>query len=315
VIPTRLSAVLGAWPLEGALVISEALGGATNRVYRVEGAHGVAFLRHYRRPDPALVAREHAVIAYARGGGIPAARPLATQLGGTLVEHDGAVYALYESAAGQQVPHAALTSAHARAAGDMLARLHLALGSLPDVGYTRWSLAWDGPAWCERLTLVERAIRARERPDETDRWALARVCAQREWLANPACRHRHDPSAPSQLTHGDYQDANLFFAPDGVSGVIDWEQAAFMPRAYELVRALSFMFRLERERTRACLEAYSARFPLSGAELADGALAWGTFSDHHVWPVEEVYLHGNDSARRYIPHAPFRPFAEVWAGA
>jgi hypothetical protein len=31
--------------------------------------------------------------------------------------------------------------------------------------------------------------------------------------------------------------------------------------------------------------------------------------------VEEVYLHGNDAARRYIPHAPFRPFERVWADA
>jgi hypothetical protein len=26
-----------------------------------------------------------------------------------------------------------------------------------------------------------------------------------------------------------------------------------------------------------------------------------------------VYLHGNDAARRYIPHAPFRPFLDAWA--
>jgi homoserine kinase type II len=31
-----------------------------------------------------------------------------------------------------------------------------------------------------------------------------------------------------------------------------------------------------------------------------------------VWPLEEVYLHGNERARRFIPHAPFVPFAEGW---
>ncbi len=29
--------------------------------------------------------------------------------------------------------------------------------------------------------------------------------------------------------------------------------------------------------------------------------------------LEEVYLNGNDAARRYIPHAPFRPFRDAWA--
>jgi hypothetical protein len=51
----------------------------------------------------------------------------------------------------------------------------------------------------------------------------------------------------------------------------------------------------------------------SAAELEDGALAWGTFSDHHLWPLEEVYLHGNARARRYI--RPFVPFEQAWSRA
>jgi homoserine kinase type II len=314
-IPEGLSAVLDAWPLEGALVISEVTGGATNRVYRVEGAHVTAFLRCYKRPDVQMVAREHGVIRQARAGGVPAAAPLSTRAGGTLVERDGAVYALYEPAAGVQLAPGSLGLEHARAAGAMLARLHDALAVLQDVGYTRWRLAWDGAAWCERLNVVERAILARAALGDGDRWALERVRAQRAWLADPACLQRYEPSTPAQLTHGDYQDANLFFDDGGVSGVIDWEQAAFMPRAYELVRAAGFMFRLERERTRAFVAGYRTERPLGDAELADGARAWGTFADHHVWPVEEVYLNGNDAARRYIPHAPFRPFEQAWADA
>jgi homoserine kinase type II len=246
---------------------------------------------------------------------VPAALPLAARDGRTVVERDGAVYALYEPARGVQLAPGTLGLEHARAAGAMLATLHRALAALPDVGYTRWQLQWDGPAWCARLDRVERAILARAAPDETDRWALERVRAQRSWLADPACRHRHQPSAPAQLTHGDYQDANLFFDASGVSGVIDWEQAAFMPRAYELTRAASFMFRLERERTRAFVTAYAGLQPLGEEELADGARAWGAFADHHVWPVEEAYLNGNDAARRYIPHAPFKPFEQAWADA
>lgn len=315
VIEPALSQVLDEWPLEGALVMSEVQGGATNRVYRVEGAHGAAYLRRYKRPDPALVAREHVVIRRARAGGVPAALPIAARDGRTVVERDGAVFALYEPAAGAQVASGTLGLEHARAAGAMLATLHDALGSLPDAGYTRWQLQWNGAAWCERLDRVEQAILVRKAPDETDRWALERVRAQRAWLSNAACRHGYQPRVPAQLTHGDYQDANLFFDPSGVSGVIDWEQAAFMPRAYELARAVSFMFRLERERTRAFVRAYADVHPLAEGELLDGARAWGAFADHHVWPVEEVYLNGNDAARRYIPHAPFRPFELAWAVA
>ncbi len=312
-IPEGSSAVLDAWPLAGALVMSEVAGGATNRVYKVEGAHGVAFLRRYKRPDADMVVREHGVIRRARAAGVPAAQPIAARDGRTVVERGGAVYALYEAAAGVQLASGSLTLEQARASGAMLARLHDALGSMLDLGYTRWRLEWDGAAWCERLNVVERAILARARLDETDRWALERVRAQRAWLADGACRHRYQPSAPAQLTHGDYQDANLFFDGDDVSGVIDWEQAAFMPRGFELARAAGFMFRLEPERTHAFVAGYRSQRPLGGDELEDGARAWGTFADHHVWPIEEVYLNGNDAARRYIPHAPFTPFARAWA--
>jgi homoserine kinase type II len=34
-------------------------------------------------------------------------------------------------------------------------------------------------------------------------------------------------------------------------------------------------------------------------------------SDHYVWALEEVYLHGNERARPYIPRA-FRAFDRAW---
>jgi hypothetical protein len=64
----------------------------------------------------------------------------------------------------------------------MLARLHDALARLPDVGYTRWRLTWDGAAWCERLNVVERAILARAVLDPTDRWAMTDATLRRLML-------------------------------------------------------------------------------------------------------------------------------------
>jgi hypothetical protein len=75
------------------------------------------------------------------------------------------------------------------------------------------------------------------------------------------------------------------------------------------------MFQLDPVLTGSFLSSYRAGSGVGELELADGARAWGCFSDHHVWPVEEVYLHGNPAARRFVPQAPFRPFAEAWADA
>lgn len=310
--------LLEAWSLGEVLGIERVPGGATNRVYRVESARGLAFLRVYKRADPALAAREHALLGQVRRQGLPVVALLAARNGSTVVEHAGNVCALYEPASGEQRRGGELDSEQTSSAGAVLGRIHRALAALPDAGYLRWALHWDGAAWVERLNVVEGALLARPRPsapelEEGDRWALERLRAQRAWLAHPDCAHSYQPLTAAQVVHGDYQDANLFFDGDRVSAVIDWEQAAFMPPGYELARAAWFMFRLEPERTRRFFAGYSNENPLAPAALEDGARAWGCFADHHVWPLEEVYLNGNPAARRYIPHAPFRPFQWVWA--
>jgi homoserine kinase type II len=309
----ELRGALSAWALEEPLEISEAVGGATHRVYRVASPGKDRFLRVYKRPDPALAAREHALIHHVRRSGLPAVLPLQARHGDSVVVHEGIVYALYEAARGVQVSRASLTEPRARAAGELLARLHGVLRELPDEGYVRWQLSWDGPAWVERLNAVERALLARGLRSETDDWALRRLRAQRSWLAEAACPQTYTPACPAQLIHGDYQAANLFFDADAVTAVIDWDQAAFMPPAYEVARACGFMFQLAPGPTRAFIDAYVGVSGMSPAELADGGRAWGCFADHHVWPIEEVYLHGNERARHYIPHVPFEPFLRAWS--
>lgn len=86
-----------------------------------------------------------------------------------------------------------------------------------------------------------------------------------------------------------------------------------MLRAFELVRAASYMFGLELGRTHAFISAYTAANGITATELKAGAHAWGVMADHHLWALEEAYLHGNDRARAFIPHRPFVPFQTAWA--
>lgn len=307
--------ILDAWPLADVISVTEILSGATNQVFRVECRDRVAFLRIYRRSDRELAVREHALIRHVASHGLPAPLPISTLTGETVVEYAGKIAALYEPAHGAQRTTDALTIEHARAAGRTLADLHSILKDLSDAGYASRTLAWDGPKWVERLNVVERALLARSERTATDSWALERLAAQRAWLRQVHCPHGYFPSFAAQIIHGDYHHANLFFDDERVTAIIDWEEAVLLPRAYEVVRACSFMFRCAPELTQAFLAAYRSSDPLSELELADGAASWGCNADHHVWPLEEVYLHGNDRARRFIPPAPFRPFAEQWRDA
>jgi homoserine kinase type II len=309
----QLSAALDSWSLGPIVSVARAEGGATNLVYRVEASSGVAFLRVYRRADRQTALREHALIGQVSRRGIPAPLPLASKSGETVVECAGQLCALYPPARGLQLAAADLQREQASAAGMALAKLHAAVRELADVGYVRWSLAWDGPAWAERLVRVEQALLLAGVADATDEWALRRLREQRRWLQDPACAQAYVPSFPAQVTHGDYQPANWFFDGSLFSGIIDWEQGAFMPRAYEVARAASFLVAAGSTLAPVFVAAYVAESGMQPAELWDGARAWACFSDHHVWALEEVYLHGNTAARRYLPQLPFRPFLSVWS--
>lgn len=287
-------------------------GGATNEVHRVVAAGGEHYLRRYRDADRRAVDREHRLIRHVALAGVPAPQALTLADGSTSVEAAGSVWAMFAPAVGTQLPFAELTPAHTASAGAMLARLHRAGADMPHAGFASWTLRWDGPQWQARLERVLGAIAASPIDVDTDTWATQRVKAQIDWLADPACTHRYSPAFPAQVIHGDYQDANLFFAGSDVSGVIDWDGARVMPRAFEIARACYFLCRLQPGLTFAFLDGYASVARLDRGELEDGARAWGCFADHHVWPVEEAYLEGNRGAARFIWRRPFTPFSDEW---
>jgi Ser/Thr protein kinase RdoA (MazF antagonist) len=289
--------------------------GATNAVTRVDVDGETYFLRAYSRLSPPEVAAEHELIRHVASRGVPAPLPVARADGSTVVAVDGVAHALFESARGDQRARESLTDADARASGAMLARVHAATDGYQGAPVRPLWLDWDGEAWVRRLDRIAAAIEQLGHRSDLNAWAATRVASQRDWLADSACPHSYTPTFRSQLLHGDYQEANLFFDDAGVSGVIDWDNAVVFPRAYELVRACAFMFGVEPAHTAAFVDGYRSVAPLSEAELADGAAAWGCYSDHHVWALEETFLNGNAAAARFIPARPFVPFADAWRGA
>ena len=309
----RLQSILEHWPLGVVSSVEEILSGAVNQVYRVQASLGHFYLRLYKTSERARVEREHALLEYVAAHNLPAVQTLPSRFGTSLIENGGKFGALYFESPGRQVPKSELTARHAQAAGKMLAQLHKALEPLPDVGYRKYSLSWVGPEWVDRLRRIEAAILARPSLKEADRWVQQRLQAQIEWMQNPACEHSYVPKFPAQVLHGDFHQGNLFFQKETVCGVIDWDQAVYMPRAFEVVRVASYMFDLQPEMTRIFLKAYLDLNPLSSEELADGAKAWGCHSDHYVWAQEEIYFNNNERARVFIPEVPFVPFHLLWA--
>lgn len=306
-----LDLVLAHWPVGRVRRIGLVPTGAVNQVHEVETEAGRFFLRRYRTDDVAVLRREHHLTRTLAAQGLPAIAPLSTASGASWVEAGG-LHALFPAAEGVQVEPSALSVDHAEAAGEMLGRLHLAMAGIETQGFRRLTLRWPGDRWVARLEALASKIRDRDPLSAEDEIALARVEAQRDWLADPACGHHYEPAYAAQAIHGDYHHGNLFFLDGRVSGVIDWEQTAVMPRAFEAARATTYMFDMEPGLSAAFLRRYSQISGAGLAELDDGAAAWGCMRDHWVWAVEEIYLHGNERARTFIPASPFKPFAAAW---
>ncbi|WP_407538495.1 phosphotransferase [Deinococcus radiomollis] len=290
--------------------------GSVNRVFRVQTVQDTFYFRMYRIGDETVLEREVQVMAAARAGGVPVPMAVVTRSGADWLALDGQLYMLFTAAEGTQVPRSELNHAHATAAGECLARLHRALERLPDLGWRRYRIDFPLVEWLARLNALEQAVSGLAAPDGTDVWALARLRAQREWLADPGCPHAAPLTGPRQVIHGDYHDGNLFFVGSAtafrVSGVIDWEQAAWMPRAFEPIRSAHYMFGHDPPLASAFLNAYVPGLKMKRSEMQAAALVYGVQADHNVWALEEAYLRGNARARRFIPHAQFRPFSSFW---
>ncbi|WP_074212722.1 phosphotransferase enzyme family protein [Salinivibrio sp. ES.052] len=298
------------WPCIGQCSSIEKIEcGAVNVTYKIHAAR-VFFLRCYQTLTDDQILQSHQI-----------QRSLATQLPFvvapcftdkelTLIKFNGASYALYPAAHGRSVSE--LSSVQAQSAGFALAQVHSALALHDGSAFPTITLHWEKEAWLLKLeTIIKRISQASSCEDSY--WAMRRVKQQREHLASNNSEHQYEIATQRQLIHGDYHQANLFFdRHSAVSGLIDWDLLQNMPPAYDVIRACAYMFQMDPLLSSAFIDGYTLQLPLTGEELIDGARAWGMYADHHIWPLEQVYLHNNVAAKRFIPHQDFVPFSQQW---
>ena len=288
--------------------------GAMNETWLLEWPGERAVLRRHRRSVRAEVEFEHRVLAHARSGGVPCPAVIPTGRGGSLVEDDGRFYSLYTWAPGSQVPRGQLDAEHAQSMGTMLALTHLVLADM--VGGPE---AHDPIVPLEQtLGRIEELIRvAQARPDRSrPGWAIDDLNARSRWLTATRPSPPLQTTAASQVIHGDYQDANLFFEAGQVSCVIDWDKARREVLAREIVRAMDYALGLERLICQPFLYAYRAVIPVSPDQL-DEAAEWFSYQEasHSLWPIEQLLLHNNDRVQGGPDHKPFKAFSQRWATA
>ncbi|MGN6810656.1 MAG: phosphotransferase [Thermomicrobiales bacterium] len=309
------TALLTAWNIGPLRACTIPESGTLNDTLLVTAERSRFVLRGYRRHgERAAVAREHAVIAHARARGVPAVAPLPLPNGDTILERDGRCYALFPFAPGYQVRRAALGPAEAAAMGACLSHLHQALRDFPQAGLERQTVTANRDQTLAGVEQLLAIIARQPTKDATDLAAQDRLISRRDWLSRqPPTIERDLTTLDPQTIHGDYHEANLFFADGQVCAIIDWERVRVAPHAMEAVRTLDLAFGLVPALCRAFVTAYRTVAPLPLAELDAAADAYGLMRAYDLWVFTEVYLEGNDRVRQFISPGRYQPFAARWA--
>lgn len=305
--------IAGAWPAGAVLDVVADRRGTMNRTWRVSTADGCFALRRYRHRDRDRVRREHALLDFVADAGVPAPRPIPLAGGGSVLEADGRLHALFPWMPGRPVGRGNLTLQHLAAAGECLARVQAALATAPAALVRPRPRPRPVEEALAALDRYERTILALSAPEETDRWLLERLRGRRDWI-----RERRDSeldrfaALPASPSHGDFHEANLLFEGDRISAVLDWEKAMLAPPAWDAERFLALVTDYEPAASRAFLAPWLAARPTTTEELDAVAFARGWIHTLELWLYAGIYDDGDDRLRRFVRPPPFRASYGRW---
>lgn len=184
--------------------------------------HGKVFLKRHARTvrDAEGLREEHRFMAYLSDRGAPVPRVVPTKFGETALEMNGSTYEVHELAAGIDVYEDAISwtpfrrAGHARAAGAMMARLHLAAQGFDAAprkkrplvaGFTIYA-AGDPAAEMERYVRARPAVGA---------YVAQRTCVEDALALLAPFQQELLPCLPSLAplwTHNDFHPSNLFWS-------------------------------------------------------------------------------------------------------
>ena len=218
---------------------------------RVACAQGEVFLKrhHARVRNAAQLAEEHAFIAHLRAHGLPVPRVLVDAGGHSAIALGEWTYEVHALAEGLDLYRDApswtppLSAAHARSAGRMLARLHLAARDFPARTRSTSLLVADADVLRAPDPLAAIAQACTRRP------GLAEALATRDWvralaplLPALAALQPRLAAQPPAWTHGDWHVSNLFWDGPGaqaeVAAILDFGLCAPTFALFDLATAI-----------------------------------------------------------------------------
>ncbi|HEX6031376.1 MAG TPA: phosphotransferase [Tepidiformaceae bacterium] len=295
----EIPVVLGAWGIGANSSVSAVPGGTLNFNFDVRADGGRYFLRCYRSNlETERIAGEHALVEWVAERDVPAATAIRTADGGTVVEVEGRRWALFPWMPGRPIPRGELPPAAARSLGEVHGRIQAVLAEHPESRAARMAMRWDR---AQSLVALEHVISIAEQGREPD-WLLGGLKRQRHMLEEmDVWTPDRFASLPCQLLHGDFHDQQALFVDDEVSAIVDWEIWHMDPRAWELVRSLSFSTLLASPRLEDYLAGYREHVRLTEDEVVLALRLWFQSRVVGLWAWWAYFVEGNERVKDFFP--------------
>jgi Ser/Thr protein kinase RdoA (MazF antagonist) len=198
-----------------------------------------------------------------------------------------------------------VTLGQAAAMGEMQGRLHAVLAGYPDP-----ALPWIWNVWLPdaQPVLPQFERYAAELADAeltaAEREVIARCLElQIELLRAEGEGPPPEPTEPgAQPVHGDYHERNVLVdGSDAIVAVVDWDMVTRMPRAFELLRCVTFAGLLDPPRLEAYLRAYGQHTRLHAGECAAAVELWWRFNVREPWLYRARLGEGDPSVQQFFP--------------
>jgi homoserine kinase type II len=288
---TDLNAVLAHYDLGVLQGIEKDQRGTVNTSFFIDTVKDARRCRYFlRRYRPGIQRHElrfeHALINHLSArGGCPVARVHMTRQGETVLEHNGAFYAVFDYLPGEDRytwVDPRCTSHELRAAGRLLAQFHSDVAGFRAPGHR------EEPRILRLFNVMAREWeRACRRPatDAYMRYVLKHADeVRRSVAATSDILRRSAGGLPKVIVHSDYHPGNLKFEGAEISGLVDFDWAKVDVRAFDVALAVWYFCaswegaadgRLRLGEVRTFLGGYQDRLrepaaisPLSATELA-----------------------------------------------
>lgn len=305
---TVLSEIIVEYGLpEDSKLLSVVEQGVLSRNWIIGNEKSRYFLKRYRKFTEERVREIHATMEYFSNHGIPIIMPLKRKNGSDYWrDNDGNSYALFPYVAGKQFERRNIPDDAIVVMAETLAKIHRLSLTNPMV-ITDVVGDWDDEDFLERAEKILNIISSKQERNHFDELVKRKINQQITLVNKYDLRFSDLSLKKDTLCHGDYQDGNIFFAPDNtVESVFDFEKCDMEPRIYEVLRAIDLTiiggeYSTERlEKAKIFLRTYDRSYPLVKQEIIDGCLARYIKQTHDTWIEEEYYLRGNERPMIYL---------------